>query len=49
MVIISRDKDLDGIMRDMKNFTSKELKTSIKTHPQESRREWMRRMMKKAG
>jgi len=49
MIISSHDKDLDGIVRDMKSYISKELKTAIEAHPQESRREWMLWMMKKAG
>jgi putative transposase len=36
-------------MRDMKKHTSAALKTAIKNHPGESRREWMLWMMERAG
>jgi len=32
MLISSLDEDFDGIMRDMKSFTSKELEMAIEAH-----------------
>jgi hypothetical protein len=39
MLIRSVDKPLEGIVRDMKSYTSTRLKKLIKEHGQESRRE----------
>jgi len=49
MIIGSNQDKLEDIIRDMKKHTSSELKTAIKNHPQESRREWMLWMMERAG
>ncbi len=49
MIISSHDNKLENIIRDMKSWTSSELKKSIKLNPQESRREWMLWMMERAG
>ena len=39
----------EEIVRDMKKHSSTELKTAIKNHPQESRKEWIIWMMERAG
>lgn len=44
----NRDK-MQDILRDMKKFTSKELRNEIENNPQESRKEWMLWLFKKAG
>jgi putative transposase len=49
LIIGSNNKPLSDIMRDLKSHTSRELKKEILSHPQESRREWMLWMMKRAG
>ncbi len=49
MMIGSHDKTLDGIVRDMKSYTSGRMKELIKEHPTESRREWVLWMMTRAG
>jgi putative transposase len=49
MIIGSKQDKLEDIIRDMKKHTSLELKTAIKNHPQESRREWILWMMERAG
>jgi REP element-mobilizing transposase RayT len=49
LIIGSNKKPLSDIMRDLKSHTSRELKKEILSHPQESRREWMLWMMKRAG
>jgi len=49
MIVGSHDQPLDGIMRDMKAFTSRTLNDMIRKHPQESRKEWMLPIMEKAG
>jgi len=45
MIIGSKKDKLENIVHDMKVFTSKSIKQSIKNHPEESRREWMLWMM----
>jgi putative transposase len=49
LIIGSHGDKLEDIMRDMKKHTSAALKTAIKNHPGESRREWMLWMMERAG
>jgi REP element-mobilizing transposase RayT len=43
------EKQLTGIIRDWKSYTSRQLRLTLESHPQESRREWMLWMMKRAG
>ena len=40
---------LSNILRDMKKHTSLQLKNAIQQHPEESRREWMMDLFRKAG
>jgi putative transposase len=50
--MIARAKEgylLQGIMRDLKKYTSKQLIKTIEEHPQESRKEWMLSIFKRAG
>lgn len=49
MIIGSNKDELENIMRDMKKHTSGSLREAIKSHPAESRREWILWMMKRAG
>jgi len=49
MIIGSHQEKLDGIVRDMKSYTSSQLRKSISAHPGESRKEWMVWMMERAG
>lgn len=49
MIIGSHDKSLSDIMRDMKSFTSTQMRKAIENHEGESRKEWMLWMMKRAG
>ena len=49
MIISSHDKPLEDIVRDMKSYSSTQLRKLIKEHPQESRREWMQWMFERAG
>ena len=49
LVIRSKNLPLEGIMRDMKSFTSREIVKTIKENPQESRKEWMLWMFNRAG
>ena len=49
MIIGNKQDKLEDIVRDMKKHTSSELKTAIKKHPQESRKEWIIWMMERAG
>jgi len=49
-MIISSDRNhLAGIMRDMKSYTSRNLRSAIAKHARESRKKWMLEMMIKAG
>jgi putative transposase len=41
LILGSHGDKLENIMRDMKRYTSGQLKTAIKDNPQESRREWI--------
>ena len=41
LIIRTRKEPLEGIMLDLKSYTSREILKSIKENPQESRREWM--------
>ena len=49
MIIGSNKNKLEDIVRDMKSFTSTKLREVISNHPQESRKEWMKWMMERAG
>ena len=49
MIVRSRDKPLEDIVRDMKGHNSSQLKKLIKEHPQESRREWIVWICERAG
>ena len=49
MILGTRQNNMDDIMRDMKRYTSIQLKSAIKDHPFESRKEWILWMMKRAG
>lgn len=49
-LIIGTKKDpMENILRDFKSFTSGRLKEEIRSNPQESRKEWVVWMMKRAG
>jgi putative transposase len=49
LIIGTSDKKIEDIIRDLKSFTSNTLRKSITEHLQESRKEWMLWMMKRAG
>jgi REP element-mobilizing transposase RayT len=49
MILGSHGESLEKIMQNMKRHTSVELKSAIKGHPGESRKEWMLWMMERAG
>lgn len=49
MIVSSHGNKLEDIVRDMKSFTSSQLRAAMENHPQESRKEWMVWMMKRAG
>jgi putative transposase len=49
LIIGTEDKPMESILRDFKSFTSTKLKSAIADNPQESRKEWMLWMMKRAG
>lgn len=49
MIIGTQQNNMEDIMRDMKRYTSIQLKAAIKDHPFESRKEWILWMMKRAG
>ena len=49
MIIGSNKNKPEDIVRDMKSYTSTQLKKAITENPQESRKEWMMEMMHKAG
>ena len=43
------DNKLEDIIRDLKSYTSRHIRKYMENNPQESRREWMLWMMKRAG
>jgi len=49
MLIGTHGKPLDHIVRDMKSYTSGQMRKLISEHPKESRREWMIWMFERAG
>lgn len=49
LIIGTMDKKLQDIMRDFKAFTSRKLREEIEVCPEESRKEWMLWMFKRAG
>ena len=49
MIIGTKEKDMQNILRDLKSFTSRKIKEEIKSHPEESRKEWLIKMFEKAG
>jgi putative transposase len=49
LIIGTSDKPMENILRDLKSFTSTNIKKAIELNPTESRKEWMLWMMKRAG
>lgn len=49
LIIGTSDKPMENILRDLKSFTSTNIKKAIELSPTESRKEWMLWMMKRAG
>jgi len=49
MIISSKQEELSNIMRDMKSYTSTQLKKVIAENSQESRKDWILWMMKRAA
>ncbi|MGZ3854037.1 MAG: REP-associated tyrosine transposase [Flavisolibacter sp.] len=49
LVVSSKNNDLSGVLRDFKKFTSKQIIKAIQENKQESRKEWMLAIFKKAG
>lgn len=49
--LIFRDsnKDPSKLLKELKTFTSKQMKKEIETNPRQSRKEWLLKMMKEAG
>ena len=49
LIIGTKDLPMQDILRDLKSHTSRKLKEAIKTHPTESRKEWLIWMFERAG
>ncbi len=49
LIIGTRDKPMQDILRDFKSHTSRILRETIQTNPIESRKEWIIWMMERAG
>src|SRR6185436_12441480 len=45
MIMGSQQDNPEDVMRDMKRWTSIQLKEAIRNHPKESRKEWMLQLM----
>lgn len=48
LIFRSEKEDPSGLIRDFKGFTSRKLLKAIEEHPQESRKEWMLELFRKA-
>ena len=46
---VADDKLLAAVLRDLKSYTAKRIYELIETHPQESRREWLLRLLQYHG
>jgi putative transposase len=49
LIIGTSGNSIEDIVRDLKSFTSGKLRKTIADHPQESRKEWILWMLKRAG
>ncbi len=49
MIVSSRQDPLEGIIRDLKSYTSTQMRAAIDNNMEESRKGWMMWMMKRAG
>jgi putative transposase len=49
LIFSDRDNNPSKLLKEMKTFTSKELRKTIEANPTESRKRWMLKMMKEAG
>ena len=49
LIFRAKENNPGDLLRDFKTYTSKRIQSMIKENPQESRKEWMLSMMKKAG
>lgn len=49
LIVGSRQKKIENIIRDFKSFTSSELRKILENEVKESRKEWMLKMMYRAG
>ena len=49
LVVRSKSLPLEGIIRDLKSFTSREIVKAISDNPQESRKEWVLWLFERAG
>ena len=49
LIIGTKNNPMQDILRDLKGFTSKTILKAIEENPQESRKEWMLWMFKRAG
>jgi putative transposase len=49
LIIGTQKEKMENIMRDLKSYSAKKLEKAIRTHQEESRREWILWMMERAG
>ena len=49
LIFRAKDNNPGDLLRDLKTYTSKRMQRLIEENPQESRKEWMVWMMKRAG
>lgn len=49
MIISSKENKLEDIIRDMKSYTAKQIYQAVVANPNESRKEWLLSMMRKAA
>jgi putative transposase len=49
LIFRAKDNNPGDLLRDLKTYTSKKIQKMMIDNPQESRKEWMALMMKRAG
>jgi len=49
LIISAKNKDLSGVLRDFKKYTSKQIIAAIQNNQHESRKDWMLRIFRERG
>lgn len=49
LIIGTNKEPMQGVLRDLKSYTSRKIKEEIRSYPKESRKEWMLLLFERAG